>query len=146
MAARLGPWVAVLILLAAAGARADTPADIRRGLAAVGPSTSDQAALRAATTRGEASPGYRLGAALGAWRNAATGLDFDLHNPSGDGDDSEAIRIDCFDERVAFARLDAARVALAMTPREVVMAAGGAGSGALEAWREREAAAPSACP
>ncbi len=137
--------VAAWILLAAAGARADTAADIRQGLTAVGASASDQAALRAAMAAGEPSPGFRLGAALAAWRNAAAALDFDLHNPSGDGDDREAIGIDCFDEAAAFTHLEAARMGLGMTAEAALSAAGVTEGRVLAAWRARQAARPTGC-
>jgi hypothetical protein len=134
-----------VILLAAFGARAETGSDIRQGLTAVGASASDQAALRAATATGEPSPGFRLGAALAAWRNAAATLDFDLHNPSGDGDDREAIGIDCFDEAAAFTHLEAARLRLGLTAETALSAAGVTEPRVLAAWRARQAARPAGC-
>jgi hypothetical protein len=94
--------------------------DLRRGLAASGAKTSDAPALRLETAP---SPAYRLGAALGAWRNATQTLDYDLKTPSGDGDDAETILGDCYDERVAFADLEAARAALGVAPEEALVAA-----------------------
>jgi hypothetical protein len=129
----------------AAGLRAGEQADLRRAIAVVGASTSEQPALRQEKLTREPSPAYMLGAALGAWIGAAAQLDFDLKTPSGDGDDSEAIGIDCFDERTAFDHLEARSQALGLAPRDVVEAAGLGGGPVLSAWREREAGPAKRC-
>jgi hypothetical protein len=127
---RILPAIAALILwgstappgLAAPLAPADS-AEMRRGLAMVDASTSEEAALREARRAGEPSAPFMIGTALGAWVNAARQLDYDLKTPSGDGDDSGAIAIDCFDERTAFDRLEARRKALHLTPTDVLASA-----------------------
>jgi hypothetical protein len=93
----------------------------------------------------EPSPAYMLGAALGAWIGAAAQLDYDLKTPSGDGDDSEAIGIDCFDERIAFDHLETRSRALGLAPPDVVEAAGLAGGPVLGDWRNREAGPAKRC-
>jgi len=134
--------LAVYALLAAspAGAAPIDPtvqADLRRGLATVGDKASDEPALRLERQTHEPSPGFALGSALGAWRNAAAALDFDLKNPAGDGDDSEAIANDCFDEKTAFAHLQSRAQSLGLTPDAVVAAAGLPQASLLDAWRAR---------
>jgi hypothetical protein len=120
-------------------------ADVRRALAAVGAATSEQPALRSERLTREPSPAFLLGTALGAWIGAAAQLDYDLKTPSGDGDDSEAIGIDCFDERTAFDSLQARSRALGLTPPEVAAAAGLTKGPVLAAWRDREAGPAKRC-
>ncbi len=110
------------LALASPLAPADS-AELRRGLAMVDASTSEEAALRQARRAGDLSAAFMIGTALGAWINAAAQLDYDLNTPSGDGDDSGAIAIDCFDERTAFDRLEARRNALHLTPTDVLASA-----------------------
>jgi len=132
--------LAGILVLGAGAAWALDPSDAQKGFAAVGPSTSDAAALRAA---GTPSPAYRAGAALAAWRNASASLDYDVKNPSGDGVDG-AISVDCFDEKGAFADLEASRKALGLTPAEISAQAGVTDASAA-AWLARQAGPPSAC-
>jgi len=120
-------------------------ADLNRAVAMVGPTTSDAPALRAESQTREPSLAFRMGAALGAWRSAAAQLDYDLKTPSGDGDDSGAIAIDCFDERGAFNHLEAARVALGLTPATVVSLAGMSKDDVASAWRSRQGGPPNRC-
>jgi hypothetical protein len=120
-------------------------ADLRRALAMVGPAASEQPALRQEGLTRAPSPAYMLGAALGAWIGAAAQLDYDLKTPSGDGDDSEAIGIDCFDERTAFDHLQARSRALGLAPGDVVAAAGLGEAPVLAAWRDREAGPAKRC-
>ncbi len=144
-AALLGAGLTAWGLAAAAGIGPDPRAELRRGLAAAGDAASDEPALRRERQTREPSPAFALGAALGAWTNARAALDYDLHNPSGDGDDSAAIAIDCFDERTAFAHLEARRRALDLTPPAVLAAAGPSGVAAESAWRGRQAGPPPGC-
>src|SRR3954452_8170589 len=90
----------------AAAAEADLQPEIRRGFLAVGHSTSDVPALRVEAAHATPSAGFALGAALGGWINAAATLDYDLKTPSGDGDDSETIHLDCIDEAAMLQRLE----------------------------------------
>jgi len=122
-------------------ARAADTSDAQKGFAAVGVSTSDAAALREAASP---SPAYRAGAALAAWRNATASLDYDVKNPSGDGVDG-AVSLDCFDEKAAFADLDASRKALGLTPTEISAGAGVTDASVAKAWLTRQAGPPSAC-
>jgi hypothetical protein len=133
----LAAWLA----LGAGGARAADLSDAQKGFVAVGPSTSDAAALREAQTP---SPAYRAGAALAAWRNATASLDYDVKNPSGDGVDG-AVSLDCFDEKAAFADLDATRQALGVSPAAITAQAGLTDPLVAKAWVARQAGAPSAC-
>ena len=120
-------------------------ADLNRAMAMVGPTTSDAPALRAESKTREPSLAFRLGAALGAWRSAAAQLDYDLKTPSGDGDDSAAIAVDCFDERNAFNDLEAARLSLGLKPATVLSLAGLSGDDVAEAWRSRQGGQPDRC-
>jgi len=156
---RRGRLVPAIVCLAglfgaalAGGARADgggigpgVQADLRRGMAMVGPGTSDEPALRAERMTREPSPAFMLGAALGAWIGARATLDFDLKTPSGDGDDSAAIAVDCFDERTAFAHLEARSAALGLAPSAVIEAAGAQDPALPDAWRSRRSGAPPRC-
>jgi hypothetical protein len=120
-------------------------AELRRGFVAAGTRTSDEPALRLERQSREPSQGFRLGAALGAWINAAETLDYDLKTPSGDGDDTETIHLDCYDEKLTLERLETARRSLDLAPEAALKGAGVANAGVLAAWRSRQAAAPSAC-
>ena len=149
---RHAPLLALLITVQAtagavahAGETAADPAEVRRGFSAVGPAASDEPAHRLERQRREPSAGYGLGAALGAWISAAAALDYDLKTPSGDGGDAEAIEQDCYDERTAFAHLEARRQALALTPPQVAAAAGIADPTVLPAWTHRQAGPPPRC-
>jgi len=133
--------LAGILVLGAGAAWALDPSDAQKGFAAVGPSTSDSAALREAPAP---SPAYRAGAALAAWRNATTSLDYDVKNPSGDGVDG-AVSLDCFDEKAAFTDLEAARQALGATPAAITAMAGVTDASVAPAWVARQAGPPSAC-
>ena len=129
-----------LLLLAAAPAI--DAAEIRRGAIAVGERTSEQPALRAETAPGA---GFRLGAAYRAWRNSAAAVLFDSDNTTGDGGDAEALAIDCGDERIAFATLEASRTAMGLDEAGVMRAAGDGDPAIARNWRARLKAAPAAC-
>jgi hypothetical protein len=133
--------IAGMLTFGAGGVRAAVAPDAQKGFAAVGVSTSDSAALRAAP---DPSAAYRAGAALAAWRNASASLDYDLKNPTGDGVDG-AVSVDCFDEKAAFADLDASRQTLGLTPAAITAQAGMKDDSVAAAWLARQAAPPSAC-
>ena len=120
-------------------------AELRRGVAAAGHWASDEPAMREERKTREPSAGFSLGAALAAWTNAAAQLDYDLKTPSGDGDDSEAIHLDCVDEALTLDHLESRRQALGLTPDQVIAAAGGFTPEVLAAWRVRQAAPPKGC-
>jgi hypothetical protein len=120
------------------------PADVSRGLAAVGARDSDAPALRQEAATHPPSDGFAAGAALGAWRNASAGLAHDVAHPMGDGGEAQTLRGDCFDETMAFAHLEAASARLWASPRDVVSAAG-LSDDAAAAWMARRRAAPGAC-
>ena len=122
-----------------------TQSELRRGVAAAGHWASDEPAMRLERRNREPTPGFGLGAALAAWTNAAAQLDYDLKTPSGDGDDSEAIHLDCVDEAVALDHLESRRMALGLTPAEVLEAAGGFFADLLGAWRDRQSGPPKGC-
>ncbi len=136
-----GLVLAAFLVLGAGAASAADPTDAQKGFAAVGASTSDSAALREAPAP---SPAYRAGAALAAWRNASASLDYDVKNPSGDGVGG-AVSVDCFDEKAAFADLDASPKALGLTPAEITAQAGVKDASVAQAWVARQAGPPSAC-
>jgi hypothetical protein len=139
--ALLGLLVLTGSLPAGAAAAALAPADqaeLRRGLAMVGPSTSEEPAVRQEHKARDPSAPFMLGAALGAWESAAATLRYDLETPSGDGDDSEAIAIDCYDERIAFDHLETRARALGLTPPQVIEDAGLTAGEVLKAWRARQ--------
>ena len=119
--------------------------EVRRGIAMVGPRTSDEPALRRERLMRAPSAAFMLGSALGAWNSAAATLDFDLKTPSGDGDDSAAIAADCYDETTAFDHLESRRQSLGLTPRQIVDGAGLAGSDVLGSWQARQSGAPPRC-
>lgn len=129
--------------LAAELAPADQ-AELKRGVAAVGYGTSEEPALRRERLTREPTAGFQLGTALQAWINAAESLDYRLHYPSGDGDDTEAIAIDCFDEKTAMTRLESRRQALGLTPEQVTAGSGIAVATVAAAWKAR-LASPPAC-
>jgi hypothetical protein len=125
-----------------------TPAvqsELRRGLAMVGTRTSDEPALRLERQNHDPSPAFALGAALGAWSNAWASLDYDLKNPSGDGNDSGAIATDCYDEKTTFTHLESRAQASGLTQRQVVDGAGLVASGVLAAWATRPPGGPPRC-
>ena len=147
---RSPPLLIALSLLGASlgGAAQIEPAaqsELRRGLAMVGSKTSDEPALRLERQTREPSAAFMLGSALGAWNSAAATLDYDLKTPSGDGDDTEAIAIDCYDEKVAFAHLEARRQSLGLTRQQVVDGAGLSERGVLGSWQARQSNAPPRC-
>ncbi len=113
------------------------PAEVRRGFARVGSQASDEPALRRERLTHEPSASFMLGAALGAWVSAAANLDYDLKTPSGDGGDAEAIGVDCYDERTAFAHLEARRQALDLAPSQAT-----AEPGVSSAWTARRRTGP----
>jgi hypothetical protein len=137
--------LAAALVLAAASATAADLSGVRRGVAATGSSASDQAALRREADRGAVSPAFRLGAALGAWRNASAALAYDLAHPSGDGDDAAALAEDCFDEKSAFADLETSRAALDLSPAQGLTAAGIDDPAAPSAWLSRRSGRPVGC-
>ena len=128
----------------------DAAADLKRAFNAAALSTSEEPAVRAERTRGEPSPGFMIGAALGAWTAAREQLDYDLKNPSAAGPphasqgpaDLDAIDQDCRDERVAFERLETRSRALDLEPATVLKAAAIANPALLDAWRSRRDHAP----
>jgi hypothetical protein len=128
-------------------------ADIKRAFAAVGLSNSEEPAVRQERQAREPSPGFMVGAALGAWTNAAAQLDFDLKNPAGVGpphvnlDDGPAdfIQQDCADEKAAFDRLATRSQALGLTPQQVAAAAGAADKGVATVWQMRQGGPVKAC-
>ncbi len=140
----LGLAASVFATAKAAPPGAVDQAEIRRAVAVVGATTSEEPAVRQERRAREPSASYMLGAALGAWIAAAAQLDYDLKTPSGDGDDSEAIGIDCFDERTAFDHLQSRSQALGLSPKEVVDTAG-LGAPVLAAWRVRLAGPAQRC-
>ncbi len=129
-----------------AGVSAEAPppmaVEIHRGFVAVN-STSEQPALRLERETREPSPGFMLGASLGAWKNAAESLKYHLENPSGDGDDTATIDLDCYEERVAFTNLDVRRQASGLDARDIVGAASVVDL--LPALQARLTAAPPRC-
>jgi len=131
--------------VAAAELTGDAQADLRRAIAMVGAKTSDQPALREEGKTRPPSAAFALGAALGAWRGASALLAYDLVHPSGDGDDSEAIAADCFDEKTAFTHLESHAQALGLPPEQVVNAAGLADAGLLASWKTRRSGPPPRC-
>jgi hypothetical protein len=114
--------------------------DLQRAVAMVGASASESAAVRQESAAHGPSPAFMLGAALAAWINAAAILRYDLATPSGDGDDSEAIAIDCYDERVAFDHLDERVRSATISPEYVFDVANISSGDALHAWIARRAA------
>jgi hypothetical protein len=128
--------------VARAAATSVDAAEVRRGFVLVGSRASDEPALRLERQTHEPSASLMLGAALGAWINAAAALDYDLKTPSGDGGDEEAIGVDCYDERVAFAHLEARRQTLGMAPSQITVAAGVIDPGVLPSWTARQQAGP----
>ena len=126
----LGLVLSSLLAPPAGAAGLDGPgtAELKRGFAAAELKASVEPALRAERQAGrEPTLAFLAGAALGAWINAAAQLDFDLKNPSGDGDDTEAIAADCHDETRAFDQVEAGGRALALAPDQALGALGAAG-------------------
>jgi hypothetical protein len=170
MPARLRVIVLTLALIGqgAAGAHAveigpaqiaaPVKAEMARGFKAVGPSTTEEPALRAERQTQDPSAGFLLGAALGAWVAAAGQLDFDLKNPqaagpphvSQTGGDEDAILMECADETVAFDHLESRRKAMDATPQQVIAAANAPakdpyGADILGAWHARMAGPAKGC-
>lgn len=144
---RFGPFLAALLMAGAAQAAEPTVQDeIRRGAEAVGGFTSEEPALRQERAAREPSPGFLLGAALGAWINAAAQLDFDLKNPQGIGpphahisqDGDNILREECREEAVAFDHLETRSKALGLAPET-------ASPASATAWRERSKGQPAGC-
>jgi hypothetical protein len=119
-------------------------ADVSKGVSAVGARDSDAPALRQEAAIHAPSEGFAAGAALGAWRNASAGLAHDAAHPMGDGGEAQTIRGDCFDEKIAFAHLEAASARLGASPQDVVTAAGLKNDVAAD-WIARRRGAPRAC-
>jgi hypothetical protein len=149
--------ILALATIGAGQSRADEPlaggpADLRRALTLVGPSTSEEPALRLERQTREPSPAFLLGAALGAWINAADQLDFDRDHPtaagpphaSQSGGDPDALAQDCADEKLAFAHLKTRVEAMGMSAEQVAATAS-LDHGVLDAWRKRTAARPPIC-
>jgi hypothetical protein len=121
-------------------------------MAMVGPSTSEEPALRLARQSGELSPGFFLGAALGAWLNAAAQLQFDRDHPaaagpphvSQSGDDPDALAQDCAEEKLAFVHLQSHVQAMGVTAEQVAAAVPLDGD-RLAAWRSRASTTPQIC-
>lgn len=146
---RLAAHVAAPALLAASPCVAaeirPLEPELRRGFQAVGDKASEEPALRLERQTRDPSPAFMLGTALGAWSAASDALNYDLANPSGDGDDSAAIEMDCYDEKLAFDHLEARRQALDLTPEEVVTAVGARSATLAASWATRKAGAPPRC-
>lgn len=127
-------------------------ADISRALVAVGPSTSEEPALRGERQMREPSPAFLLGAALGAWINAATQLQFDRDHPtaagpphvSQSGADPDALAQDCADEKLTFAHLQTRTGALGLSAEQIAGLVP-LGRDSLASWRSRSSAPPSIC-
>lgn len=140
------PWAGGV---AAADLDAAALADLRRAVAAVGLSTSDQPALRVERGIREPSRAFMLGAAQAAWTNAAAQLAFDLANPtaagpphaSQTGDLAQFLTDDCREEATAFAALQAGMRQLGLSAAQLAAAAG-ADQAAIAV---REANPPAAC-
>ncbi len=151
----LRPWLLIPALVcglsidaypAAAAELTDAlKSELKRGLAMVGTRTSDEPALRLERQSHDPSPAFSLGSALGAWSNAWASLDYDLKNPSGDGNDSGTIASDCYDEKTAFIHLEARARASGLTPRQVVDGAGLSAAGVLAEWTTRPSDGPPRC-
>lgn len=144
--------VGVLVVLwaTAALAQPDLTAEIARGAAAVGMSSSEAPALRVERQTHEPSPGFQLGTAYRAWSNAAAVLAFDLANPtagpphaSQNGNLSEFIREECREEAAAFDALSR-RLPPDLNITRVIFAAGGDAADAVR-WTGRKAGPADAC-
>jgi len=128
-------------------------ADLRRAVAMVALSSSEEPAMRQERQAREPSPAFQLGAALAAWINAAAQLDFDLKNPTALGPphahlgapEDDFLLQECKDEATAFVRLEARSRALGLKPRQVAALAGPKAEGAQPAWLARRAGPASAC-
>jgi len=123
----------------AAAARDPMAVEIRRGFVAAGSKTSEQPALREERDRREPSQGFMIGVALGAWSNAAAQLQYALEVPSGDGDDTAAIDLDCQEEGTAFKDLQARSQAAGLAAAQLVAAGQAEDAGALARLQLREA-------
>lgn len=145
--------VCALVLLSVATsavAQPDLTAEITRGAAAVGLSSSEAPAVRAEARAGPPSPGFLLGAAYRTWANAEAVLAFDLVNPtagpphaSQNGQLSEFIREECREEAAAFEALTQ-RMPPGWDITRVISAAGG-DAGAAVAFAQRKAGPAPAC-
>ena len=140
----------VLLSATAAAAQPDLAAEITRGAAAVGMSSSEAPAVRVEARTGPPSPGFLLGAAYRAWTNAAGVLAFDLVNPtagpphaSQNGQLLEFIREECREETAAFDALRQ-RMPPGWDITRVISAAGG-DAGAAAAFARRKAGPEPAC-
>lgn len=144
--------VSALFLLGATAAVAqpDLTAEITRGAAAVGLSSSEAPALRIETRTRQPSVGFLLGSAFRAWANAASVLAFDLVNPtagpphaSQNGELAEFIREECREEAAAFDAL-ARRLPPRLDITQVIAATGGEAADAAR-WAARKAGPAPAC-
>jgi hypothetical protein len=128
-------------------------ADLVRAMKAVGPSSSEAAAVRQEQKVGEPAPAFMLGAALGAWASARIQVEFDARAPeaagpphnSQSGDTEDYIRQDCAEEKTAFADLQSRSKALGLAPEQVLAAAGPGDPALLSAWRARQAGPIAIC-
>jgi hypothetical protein len=144
---------AAVFACALAGAAAAVPVsaadqqDLKRAYAAAAPSASEEPTVRAERALRDPSPGFMLGAALGAWSAAHDQLDFDLKNPSAAGPphatqgapDLDAFDQDCHDELTAFQHLETRGQGL--DPAAVTTAAS-APPALAKAWTNRRASGP----
>jgi hypothetical protein len=125
-------------------------ADLKRAYAASALASSEAPVVREERRLREPSPGFMLGAALGAWTAARDQLDYDLKNPQAAGPphasqgpaDVDAIDQDCREEEAAFERLEARGRTLSLDPSEVLEAAALPEPAVLDAWRARRGHAP----
>ncbi len=120
-------------------------AEIRRGVAAVGDKPTDAIALRKEIQVRSPSQDFRLGAALAAWRNATSSIDYDLKHPSGDGSDAGALLSACSDEEIAFDHFQTEKNASGLPLDDVVNAFGPDPGGLADALRTRSSTKPMHC-
>jgi hypothetical protein len=155
----LRAWLALALVMlstpvCAVELGADAVGDLKRAVAMVGASSSEEPALRQERQNHTPSPAFQLGTALGAWINAAAQLDFDLKNPAAAGPphvsqgaaNDDAIAEDCAEEAAAFDHLSARSMEQALAPGAVLAAAGVANAGVLAGWRARMVRPPRGCP
>jgi hypothetical protein len=126
----------------AAALSPELKAEIARGMTAVGAFSSEAPAMRGEP---RPSPGFALGAALAAWSNAKTQLDFDLANPQSAGPahahldqmGDDLLRQECREEAAAFADLETRSAALGLAPADIAPVS-------AEALTARRASGPAA--
>lgn len=138
----------------AAGLDGPGQTDLRRAFLIASTSTSEEPAVRNERRIHEPSAGFMLGAALGAWTSARGQLDFDLNNPaaagpphmSQTGDNDDALRQDCTDEKTAFERLEARASGLGLDAQTILTLSGAPNADQLQArWQARRAGPDRAC-